>query len=67
MREPNIKELMESLAEEDFLEIIFQRNRDASEEVAQLMYFYAENRLLLCTMKYRNWKWERNRKYFPLW
>ena len=39
MREPNIKELMESLAEEDFLEIIFQRNRDASEEVAQLMYF----------------------------
>ena len=39
MREPNLKELVESLAEEDFLEGIFQRNRDAYEEVSQLMYF----------------------------
>lgn len=39
MREPNIKELVESLAEEDFVEGIFQRNRDAYEEVSQLMYF----------------------------
>lgn len=39
MREPNLKELIESLAEEEFLEGIFQRNRDAYEEVSQLMYF----------------------------
>ncbi len=39
MREPNLKELIESLAEEEFLEGIFQRNRDPYEEVSQLMYF----------------------------
>lgn len=39
MREPNIKKLIEDLAEENFLEGIFMGNKDAYDEISQLMYF----------------------------
>ena len=39
MREPNINELIESLASENFMEDIFRNGRNAEEEVSQLLYF----------------------------
>lgn len=42
MREPNIKEVIESLAADDFSEAIFQKYRNAEAEIAQLMYFLQE-------------------------
>ncbi len=42
MREPNLKELMESLATEDFIENIFRYQETADTEIAQLLYFMQE-------------------------
>lgn len=42
MREPNLKELMESLATEDFIENIFRYQETADSEISQLLYFMQE-------------------------
>lgn len=42
MREPNMKELMESLATEDFIEKVFKYHGTAETEIAQLLYFMQE-------------------------
>ncbi len=42
MREPNLKELLESLASETFMEEVFMNGRDADTEITQLLYFMQE-------------------------
>lgn len=42
MREPNLQELLESLASENFTEEVFMNGRDADTEIIQLLYFMQE-------------------------